>query len=932
MAMEGTKVETLIVEWRAEYDRYKSDMANIRKEVDTVKESIQKSAQTASSSTQVASKSMIEQFGAIAAKLGLAAIAVRTARAAFNELKASIRLAMDVRESESLFETSLGNMADASREWSKQVAEALGVNDYEIRRTVGLWYTMGESMGLVSDNAISMSRNLNLLKYDIMSFNNLGEDQTDTMIKALYSGESEPWKNIGVIMTEQMAKQALYKAGLAEVGQEIDTTLMLYGRYLTVMEQTATAQGDMARTIDSPLNQLRRFNASLNDIRLSLGNAFLPIIQVALPALQSLASLVQANLQLMEQFTGAMGSKRTSGLQIGTSQINKAVNEGGQAWNDYGNKADEGLKKAAAGVKALRGMIFGLDEINFESDNSSGSGVGTGGGALTPGIGFEQPELPEFDVPESIDDSIARYKEKLQGLADWIREHNKVLRGIIALTPFGLLALLIEDNIKKIKLLAQESIPEYKFLPDDISEETAAKLGPFMELWHDVDTTIKQYAWGSQEVSEEAAAAIAAAYEAMALDVQAAIQEQTDESYETMSLFFANSNVLTEEEEAAMLAAMQESAAEKKKTIQDYTSEITDIYNTASEENRALTEEEQIRVNEIQQLMKEQAIEAMSESAAEQERILRHLEVASGDITARQAADVVANSLDAKQKTIENAIDQADTIIDEATRMKEAGLINEETYNKIVDEAEKQRDETIAAAEETHRRVVEEAQLQAGEHVDKVNWETGEIKTNWELAKEALTERWNGMRDWFDEHIKPWFSAETWRNLFKDLVKQIKDGWEDVKLEIANRVKLPKLEWPKIKMPHFTLSYDASWGGGFGSNAAKKIGELLGIPGQPQLDVRWYAAGGLPSRGELFIANEAGPELIGRMGSQNAVANQMQIVDGIADGVRRAMQDVQRGDSSDLVLNVYVDGVYSHSERISRKNLRAGRTIIPVEV
>jgi hypothetical protein len=688
----------------------------------------------------------------------------------------------------------------------------------------------------------------------------------------------------------------------------------------------------MARTIDSPINQLRRFNASLNDIRLSLGNAFLPIIQVALPALQSLANLVQANLQLMEQFTGAMGSKRTSGLQIGTSQINKAVDEGGQAWDDYGNKADEGLKKAAAGVKALRGMIFGLDEINFESDNSSASGVGTGGGALTPGIGFEQPALPEFDVPESIDDSIARYKEKLQGLADWIREHNKVLRGIIALTPFGALALLIEDNIKKIKLLAQESIPEYKFLPDDISEETAAKLGPFMELWHDVDTTIKQYAWGSQIVSEEAAAAIAEAYGTMANQVIDAITEQSDESYAAMYEFFKNSNALTEEEEETILENMKKNAEKKKEQVKAYQDEITQITETAAEEKRNLTEEEEARILEIQQEMWKLAIEEMSESSDEQQRILEHLRIRSGAISARQAADIVKNSYDAKEEAIKNAIDQADGLIDEAERQWKAGDITYSQYRAIVADVEKQRDETIAAAEETHKRVVEEAQLQAGEHVDKVNWETGEIKTNWQLAKEELTKKWDGMKNWFDEHIKPWFSSETWRKLFRELIKQIRDGWEDVKIEIANRVKLPKLEWPKIKMPHFTLSYDASWGGGFGSNAAKKIGELLGIPGQPKLDVRWYAAGGLPSRGELFVANEAGPELIGRMGSQNAVANQMQIVDGIADGVRRAMQDVQRGDSSDLVLNVYVDGVYSHSERISRKNLRAGRTIIPVEV
>ena len=69
----------------------------------------------------------------------------------------------------------------------------------------------------------------------------------------------------------------------------------------------------------------------------------------------------------------------------------------------------------------------------------------------------------------------------------------------------------------------------------------------------------------------------------------------------------------------------------------------------------------------------------------------------------------------------------------------EAGDISKETYLKIVADAEKQRDETIAAAEESHKKVVDEARKQAGEHVDYVDWETGEIKSKWQVFKDKLT-------------------------------------------------------------------------------------------------------------------------------------------------------------------------------------------------
>jgi hypothetical protein len=50
-----------------------------------------------------------------------------------------------------------------------------------------------------------------------------------------------------------------------------------------------------------------------------------------------------------------------------------------------------------------------------------------------------------------------------------------------------------------------------------------------------------------------------------------------------------------------------------------------------------------------------------------------------------------------------------------------------------------------------------------------------------------------------------------------------------------------------------------------------------------------YASGGTPASGELFIAREAGPELVGRIGGSTAVANNDMIVAGIAEGVYQAV-------------------------------------------
>ena len=60
----------------------------------------------------------------------------------------------------------------------------------------------------------------------------------------------------------------------------------------------------------------------------------------------------------------------------------------------------------------------------------------------------------------------------------------------------------------------------------------------------------------------------------------------------------------------------------------------------------------------------------------------------------------------------------------------------------------------------------------------------------------------------------------------------------------------------------------------------------------PNFDVNWYAKGGFPQMGEMFVANEKGPEMVGRMGNKNVVANNNQIATGIKNAVVQGMMEV----------------------------------------
>ena len=83
----------------------------------------------------------------------------------------------------------------------------------------------------------------------------------------------------------------------------------------------------------------------------------------------------------------------------------------------------------------------------------------------------------------------------------------------------------------------------------------------------------------------------------------------------------------------------------------------------------------------------------------------------------------------------------------------------------------------------------------------------------------------------------------------------------------------------------------------------------------PNVMVR-YASGGFPSEGQIFMAREAGPELVGRIGNRTAVANNDQIVSGIAAGVYQAVAQAMAENSrasGDQAVYVYLDGAQIYS-------------------
>ena len=143
-------------------------------------------------------------------------------------------------------------------------------------------------------------------------------------------------------------------------------------------------------------------------------------------------------------------------------------------------------------------------------------------------------------------------------------------------------------------------------------------------------------------------------------------------------------------------------------------------------------------------------------------------------------------------------------------------------------------------------------------------------------------------------------------NIFDNIRRGISDRLNQAKNTVSNVINAIKnlfhFEWslPHIRTPHFywTTAPASGW--------MANILSTLNLPTSlPKLNIEWYENGGFPEQGQLFFANENGPELIGNIGNRAAVANQDQIIEGIASGTYTAISRAFQENKGNNDMNPY---------------------------
>lgn len=341
--------------------------------------------------------------------LNVAAVAI-TFRKIGHFIAQAVTESNKYQEDLNLFTVALGQYAAEAQNYVEKVSDVMGIDPAQWLRNQGVFNTLLTGFGDTAERAQLMSQNLTQLGYDISSFFNISIEDAMQKLQSGISGELEPLRRLGYDLSQARLEQTALNLGIKESVANMTQAEKAELRYYAIMTQVTTAQGDMARTLEAPANQLRILQAQLTQAARAIGNIFIPALNAILPYA---IAVVQVIREIANALANLAGFKLT---EVDYSGVNSAA-------VGAGSLADN-LDDAAGAAKKLKQYTAGFDELNvFAPNTGSGSGAGAGGAG---GFDFD---LPTYDfLGDAVQTRIGEIKKMIE---DTLAEITTIVSGFM---------------------------------------------------------------------------------------------------------------------------------------------------------------------------------------------------------------------------------------------------------------------------------------------------------------------------------------------------------------------------------------------------------------------------------------------------------------------------------------------------------------------
>ena len=210
--------------------------------------------------------------------------------------KEAVEAASNLAEVQNVVDVTFGSDAGAIDVWAKNAGKQFGLTETQAKQFTSTLGAMMKSAGLTGSQITKMSTDMAGLAADMASFYNLDFDTAFQKIRSGISGETEPLKQLGINLSAANLEAFRLEQGLTKSYSAMSQSEQVVLRYQYLMQATADAQGDFARTSDGYANSMRMLETNIESLKTNVGSAILPVINNVVAGLNSMFDAMSGDL------------------------------------------------------------------------------------------------------------------------------------------------------------------------------------------------------------------------------------------------------------------------------------------------------------------------------------------------------------------------------------------------------------------------------------------------------------------------------------------------------------------------------------------------------------------------------------------------------------------------------------------------------------
>ena len=778
----------------------------------------------------------------------------------------------------------------------------LGLNIQEITQYASQLASVTNSLGQTGEATTAITKSMTMLAGDISSLFNVDYSTVAQNLQSGLIGQSRALYKYGIDITNATLATYAYNLGISKSVSEMTQMEKQQLRVLAILDQSKVSWGDLANTINSPANMLRQFSNNMKEVGMVAGQLFIPILSKVMPIVNGVTIAIKRLLVNLASLMGVKIDFESFG-QSGYKDTSDGLEDISDGYQDVADSA----KKATL-------SLMGFDEINKLQDDTSSSKGSSGGGGST------------IDLTDDITKAAADYE------AAWNKAFANMENSAVAWAD------KIEKALEPVRKIFKDfAIGDFYAAGQDTSNLVAGIFNWFADAidkvdWYGIGRKMGDYLAGIDwvEVLSSVGKAIWEAIKAAIEIWQGLFQSAPVETTIMSVLGVMKFTGLGKKIGERISDALSWSAIKKGlksfaggggllKGLQTMlTTDLSVIMGAGTATEIGLTIGAGI-VGGIGAAIIGFNIGNKLNEALTGEKI----DMSMFD----QLAYLIKAPFEDLPSFIDGVIEtitfgHKDDIANWWT-VSVAPWFTKEKWGELGDNIKTSLSEKWNSFSDWwgNTAIVSWWNNNVAPWFEKDTWvdAVDGMKIGIQEKWDSIVGWWNSLAivSWWSNDVKPWFTKEKWENLADGIKKGIQGKWDDIvdwwdskpalqrisvaiedfKAKIQNAWNSFKqwwndlgLEFPHIDTPHFKIDGEFS----------------LAPPKVPKVSIDWYANGGFPGKGQLFVANEVGPEMVGTMDGRTAVANQQEITTGIANAVYPAVYNAVVAAMSEANNNVNI--------------------------